>query len=85
MKAAYHVIAERDKQIEKQLSPRFHLHLHSPAALERVPAADQQRKVVCAQPRVRVWSVGIRVPCRGQDRAALGSGLQALLLERKPL
>jgi len=40
--ATYHVIAHRNEQIKEQESAGLHLHLHSAAPLEGVPAPDDQ-------------------------------------------
>lgn len=43
VQSTYHVITDRNKQIEEQQSTSFHFHLHRPAPLENVPAANNQR------------------------------------------
>ena len=68
------MITKRNKQIKKQLgAPIPHLKLHRPAALKCAPRADDERKVVCPQLGVCVGGVGVGVPGRGEDGAALDS------------
>lgn len=58
------VVAQRDKQIEKQfraLSALFHFCLHGAASLEGLAAPDDERQVVGAQATVRIWGVRIAV------------------------
>ena len=47
--STYHVIANRNEQIEEQESTGFHLHLHGAASLEDVSAPDDQGEVVCSK------------------------------------
>ena len=39
-----------------------HLHLHCPTLLERIPAAYNQRQVVCSQMPVALGRMGIGIP-----------------------
>ena len=82
----YEMIDHSNKQIKKQRRPaRLHLHLHRPAPLESIAAADDESEVVCSQLRVRSGCVSVGVAGGGEDRAALDAGLQALLFERQAL
>lgn len=66
------MITHRHKQVKEQPRPALlHLNLHGSAALERGAAADDECEVVRPQLAVRVRRVGVGVPCRRQDRAAL--------------
>lgn len=79
------MVHERDEQVEKELASSFHLVLHGAAALERLPAADDEGEVVRAQVAVRVGRVGVGEARRRQNRAALDSGLETLFLEGQAL
>jgi hypothetical protein len=79
------VIAHGDKEIEKQLPPHLHFHLHRPTALERLPAADDESEVMGAQPRVGVWRVLVREARTAEDGGDLDAALQALLAQGEPL
>jgi hypothetical protein len=72
-------------QIKEQFASILHLHLHGAAALECLPAADNQSKVMSAKARVVVWSVLVGVPSTAQDDADLDSTLQPLLAQGQPL
>ena len=43
VQSTYHVITNRNKQIEEEQSSSFHFHLHRAAPLENIPAANNQR------------------------------------------
>lgn len=74
------VVAQGDKQVEKELRPAVvHLQLHRAAALEGAAAADDESQVVGAQLGVRVGGVGVGVAGRCEDGAALDARLKALL------
>lgn len=77
------MITKRHKQIKKQPPPHLHLHLHGPAPLKRIPAPDDQRQVVRAQPRLGVRRVRVRIPRAGKDRAALDPAAVTLFEERE--
>lgn len=79
------MVAERNKQIEEQLAPHFHLHLHGAATLECLPAADNQSQVMSAKAGVAVRRVLIGIPSTAQDDADLDSALQALLAQGQAL
>ena len=57
----YHVIAHCNKEIKKQLSALFHLHLHCTTALECGSASDDESKLVCSKFGVGVGGVGIGI------------------------
>ena len=78
------MVAHRHKQIKEQPAARLHLLLHRAAALERAPAADDEREVVRAQTRVRVRRVRVRVSRAAQDRAHVDAILEALLAQGHP-
>jgi len=58
------VIAQGDKQVEKQLRPAVeHLQLHGAAALERAAAADDEGEIMGTQLGISVGGVCVCVPC----------------------
>lgn len=70
------MVAQGDEQVEEELGAAVqHLELHGAAALEGAAAADDEGEVVGAQLGVRVGSVGVGIPGRGQDGASLDAGL----------
>lgn len=79
------MIAHSNKQIKIELMPRLHLRLHGPARLEDPPTSDDHGQVVCAQPRLRVRRVVVRIPRRTQDDVDGDPALESLLLEREIL
>jgi hypothetical protein len=82
----YKMINHRHKQIKKQRRPAgLHLQLHRAAALESIPAADDQRQVVRAQLGVGGGRVGVGVAGGGEDGAALDVGGETLLFEGETL
>lgn len=80
-----HVVNHGDEEIEEQFAAILHLLLHGAAALEGVTGPDDESEVVCAKLRVVVGSVGVGKASRGQDGAALDTGLKTLLAESKLL
>lgn len=73
------MITHRDKQIKEQLPTLFHLDLHSPAALEGVSAADDEREVVGTELGVGVGGVGVGEAGGREDGGDLDAGLESLL------
>ena len=72
------MVAQCHKKIkEERCSTIEHLKLHGAAALESATRANDQGKIVCTQLGVSVWSVGIGIPSRSQDSAALDTGFWA--------
>lgn len=70
------MVAKRNEKVEEERrAPVPHLELHRPAALKGVAASNDEREIVGAQLRVRVWSVGVGVARGGKDCAALYSRL----------
>lgn len=69
------MIAQSDEQIkEERRATVIHLKLHRSAALEGAARADDQGEIVRPQLRVVVRRVGIGIPGRRQDGAALNAG-----------
>lgn len=69
------MVAERDEQVEKQLTTAVtHLQLHRTAALERGAAANDEGQIVGAQLGVGVGGVSVGVPGGGKDGTALDTG-----------
>ena len=79
------MVYHSNEQIEEELAAILHLILHCAAALEGMSSSNDERKVVCAELRVGVGSVGIGVTSGCQDGGTLDTGLETLLLERKLL
>jgi hypothetical protein len=77
------MVAHGDEEIEEELPTLLHLDLHGAAALECVPAADDEGEVVGAKLRVAVRGVGICEASRGEDSADLNTSLKALLAKGK--
>ena len=75
-----------DEQVKEHLRAAFlNLHLHRAASLKGLAAADDEREIVGAEPRVAGGRVRIREACTAQDRRDVDAGLQALLAKSKAL
>lgn len=80
------MIDHGDEQVEEQRrATHLHLMLQGAAALESVPAADDESEVMRTQLRVAGRGIGVGVAGGGEDGAALDAGLQTLLLEGETL
>ena len=77
--------AASKNRTNSQQATSLHLHLHGPAPLKRVPAADDQSQVMGPQLRVALRRVGVRIPCARQNGTTLDARLEPLLAQREPL
>lgn len=75
------MVTHGHEQVKEQFPPKFHFHLHGSATLEGLPATDDEREVVSAQPRITVWCVLVGIARAAQDGADLDPALQALLAQ----
>ena len=86
LRQVVNVVAERDEEVKEHLrAALLHLHLHRAAPLEGLAAADDEREIVGAEPRVAGRRVRVRESCAAQDRRYVDAGLQALLAKSEAL
>lgn len=69
------MIRHSHEQVEEQLAAILHLVLHGAAALECVPATDDQGEIVRPQLRVVVGCVVVGVAGAAEDCTTLDAGL----------
>lgn len=73
-----YMIAHGDEEIEEHSASRLHLHLACSTTLESFPAADDERKVVSSEGRVRLWCIVIGKAHGPHDSCDLYAGAEAL-------
>jgi hypothetical protein len=79
------MVAECDEEIEEEGAASVeHLQLHRATTLEGAATADDEGEIVSSQLRVCLWSVGVCVSGRSQDRAGLNTGFCTCLVSNYP-
>jgi hypothetical protein len=75
------MIANGNKEVEKESSTNFHFLLHRAAAFKSASAADDEGEIVSAKTRVRVRRVCISKSSAMKNRSNLDASLEGIFTE----